>query len=543
MAKVQSLDDLPVKKKKKIRLNGKVKGKKRVQSSAVDTSNYVPIEGHIQDIEITDYTKRALKEYGTYVVSDRAVPDFRDGLKPSHRAILWSAFELGLHPNSPVKKAARTVGDAIGKYHPHGDTAAYGAMVTIANTAIPAIHGQGNWGSPLAPAAAQRYTEAKLSKFSALFLLDRNYLSVTQMIPNFSEDMKIPLHLPALLPTLLLFGSPTVPAYGVRAGNPTFSFKSVCKVVLDMLNGKTYTDAKLAKTLEVRYDYNCHVVTPEEDYVEMIATGKGTVVTRPVLEASWEEKRIYIKSFAPGGTAGSFDSAKSVAKQLNRITDLQGVSSACPENSKRNKNAGTMGVLYIITPVRGIKEDDFWALAEKIENMLTFKAPYALGITVRKEDRNDTRFHFLGYLNLLEQWVKYRVQLETRLIAKLIADADADLEIQEGYARVCTTEADLQKCIKIIRTAEDDEVKPKLKKAFKLTDRQVDAVLDLRLRRLGKMAISEVKNAIAELQERIACLQKEAKQPAARAAKDLKERVAKYLKNPDEKLLPHMIAD
>jgi topoisomerase-4 subunit A len=539
MAKVQSLDDMPSKKVKK---GIKIKKKKKL-SPAVDTSNYVPIEGHIQDIEITEYTKKALKEYGTYVVSDRAVPDYRDGLKPSHRAILWSAFELGLHPNAAVKKAARTVGDAIGKYHPHGDTAAYGAMVTIANTAIPAIHGQGNWGGPLAPAAAQRYTEAKLSKFSSLFLLDRNYLSVTPMIPNYSEDLVIPLHLPALLPTILLFGNPTAPAYGVRAGNPTFSFKSVVKVVLDMLKGKTYTDSKLAKTLEVRYDYNCHVVTPESVYEEMIETGKGNVVTRPVLEASWEEKRIYIKSFAPGGTSGSFDSIKSVAKQLQRITDLPGISSACPENSKRNKNAGTMGVLYIITPSRGIQEDAFWELAEKIETMLTFKANYALGITVRKEDRNNTGFYFVGYLNLLEQWVKYRVAMESRLISKLIADADSALEIQEGYARVCTTDADLQKCIKIIRTAEDSEVKPKLMKAFKLNERQVDAVLDLRLRRLGKMAISEVRAAISELEARIAELQKEAKAPALRAAKDLQERVAKYIKNPDEKLLPHMIAD
>lgn len=538
MAKV-SLDSI---KSRKIILRKK-KRKTQESTTTLDLSKCPHVEGTIVDMEVTDFTKDALFEYGSYVVQDRAIPDFRDGLKPSHRAILWSAFNLGLSYSSGVKKAARTVGDAIGKYHPHGDAACYGAMVTLANTAVPAIHGQGNWGTPLAPAAAMRYTEGKLSKFSTMFLMDRKYLSVTQMVPNYSEDAEQPLYLPALLPVILLFGNPTVPAYGVRAGNPSFSFRSVAKVTLNMLRGKTYTHKTLARDLDLRHFYGCNVVSDESEILTNLETGKGSIRYRPIIEASWEKKRIYIKSFAPGGTSGAFDSCSSIDKQFSKIQDFKGVSSISTENSKRNPNSGPLGVFYVITPVRGIKEDDFWLLVQQIEEKLTTKASYALGITVRRApDKGKTEFFYTDYLNLMEQWVRYRISLEARLIEKLIAEAESALEIQEGYSRVCASDADLQKCIKIIRTVDDAQLKPKLMKTFDLTERQADAVLELRLRRLGKLALTEVKATIAELKARIKELKSDAKNPQLRAAQDLEERVKAYLKTPDDKVQAHIIA-
>ena len=549
MAKVVELADMKRKPKRKIIIKRKKSTAPAVTGTAdsvlkalnVDTSKYVSIEGAITDVEATDYTKMALYEYGSYVVQDRAIPDYRDGLKPSHRAIMWAALTLGLTYSASVKKAARTVGDAIGKYHPHGDIACYGAMVTMANTAIPGIHGQGNWGSPLTNPAAMRYTEGKLSKFSTMFLTDKKYMAVTPMVPNFSEDAQQPLYLPALLPTILLFGNPTVPAYGVRAGNPTFSFKSVLKVTLDMLRGKVYDARKLAKTLEVRYSYGNHVISSDEEQYELISTGRGRTVTRPQIEASWDEKRIYIKSFCPGGNGGTFDNAKGVAKQLERITALPQVSSASAENSTRNKNSGPFGAYYIIVPTRGISEDGFWALAEKLEDMLVFKPTYALGITARSPIKGKTKFFYVDYMNLMEQWIKYRVKLESNLIAKQIEDAQHDLDIQLGYQRVCTSEADLQQCIKLIRTTEDSKLVATLMKAFDLSEIQAKAVLALQLRRLGKLALTEVKQEIARLRALLKQLNTESKNPALRAAEDLDARAKAYLKNPDEKVQQHML--
>lgn len=549
MAKVVELADMKRKPKRKIIIRRKKSAVPAVTGTAdavlralkVDTSKYVPIEGIVTDVEATDYTKMALYEYGSYVVQDRAIPDFRDGLKPSHRAIMWAALTLGLTYSAKVKKAARTVGDAIGKYHPHGDIACYGAMVTMANTAIPGIHGQGNWGSPLSNAAAMRYTEGKLSKFSTMFLTDRKYLSVTPMVQNFSEDALQPLYLPALLPTILLFGNPTVPAYGVRAGNPTFSFKSVLKVTLDMLRGKVYDHKKLAKTLEVRYVYGNHVISSDEDQYNLISTGRGRTVTRPQIEASWDDKRIYIKSFCPGGNGGTFDNVKGVAKQLEKIAALPQVSSASGENSTRNKNSGPFGAYYIIVPTRGISEDSFWELAEKLEDMLVFKPTYALGITARSPVKGKTQFFYTDYLNLMEQWIKYRIKLESNLIAKQIEDTSHALDIQLGYQRVCTSEADLQKCIKLIRTTEDSKLMPALMKAFDLNEHQAKAVLALQLRRLGKLALTEVKQEIASLREQLKQLKLDAKNPQMRAAEDLEARAKAYMKNPDEKIQRHML--
>ncbi len=130
------------------------------------------IEGSITDVDLHNIVEEQMRNYGAYVVENRAVPDFRDGLKPVHRAILWSMYELSLHHNKPYKKSARTVGEAIGRFHPHGDMSTYGAMVTLANTAPALVEGYGNFGDHIEGAASHRYTEARLSKFSDA-VLDR----------------------------------------------------------------------------------------------------------------------------------------------------------------------------------------------------------------------------------------------------------------------------------------------------------------------------------------------------------------------------------
>uniref|UniRef100_A0AB39CDY9 DNA gyrase/topoisomerase IV subunit A n=1 Tax=Pseudomonas phage HRDY3 TaxID=3236930 RepID=A0AB39CDY9_9VIRU len=249
---------------------------------------------------INEFSDAALHIYGSYVVEDRAVPDFRDGLKPVHRAVLWALDGLKLHSTGGFKKSARTVGDAIGKYHPHGDSACYGAMVTIANSNPPLVWGQGGWGKPDGTSAsAYRYTEAKKSKFADMFLLDSQYLKVVPMEPNFSNDEKLPLYLPALLPTLFFLTSTPPPAYGVKVGNPAFSVASVSKVVIDMLNGKEYTPKKLAAALKIVHPFGCIDVSSDEQIEELMATGKGSVQYMPLVDYDVAKRTIRIKSSAP----------------------------------------------------------------------------------------------------------------------------------------------------------------------------------------------------------------------------------------------------
>lgn len=520
-SKVIAADDLPTKKKKK---------KSEVDVVSTGTSLYPMLgqdESLIRDENLADYTRRALFQYGSYVVEDRAIADYRDGLKPVHRALLWSLSDLGLRPGGAFKKSARTVGDALGKYHPHGDAACYGAMVTIANTVPPAVAGQGNWGDPVAPAAAMRYTEAKMSKFSGSFLLDPDYLEVTPMVDNFSNDMKIPLYLPALLPYMLFNGSVPAPAYGVKCGNPSFSFTSVAKVVCDMLNGKEYSAKKLADTLKVNHEYGCLNVSSDEDYLALMSTGRGKITYEPQMKIDEKTKTITIQTYVPGGMSNN----ATITKKLEKIAEWSGVVSASNASSKKNKDAGPWGAAFAIK-CRG-SDDQIYELATKIQREVTSAINYSLGVTVRRADASN-KFMYLSYVNYFKAWIAYRIKLETAMLKNKLAKAEKALYLQEVYLWAVDNMKQLLAALPKALTAEDPD--KMLAKLCKIPQEDAKIILDRQVRKLAKLERSGLLAKIKEIKAEIAEYKSGLKAPGKYAAASTTAKVKAYLKSPDDKL-------
>lgn len=519
-SKAVAADDLPKKKKKK----------GEVVETATGTSLYPMIgqdESLIRDENLADYTRRALFQYGSYVVEDRAIADYRDGLKPVHRALLWSLSDLGLRPGGAFKKAARTVGDALGKYHPHGDAACYGAMVTIANTVPPAVAGQGNWGDPVAPAAAMRYTEAKMSKFAGSFMLDPDYLEVTPMVDNFSNDMKIPLYLPALLPYMLFNGSVPAPAYGVKCGNPSFSFTSVAKVVCDMLNGKEYSAKKLADTLKVNHEYGCLDVSSDEDFLALMSTGRGKVTYEPQMKIDEKTKTITIQTYVPGGMSNN----ATITKKLEKIAEWPGVVSASNASSKKNKDAGPWGAAFAIK-CRG-SEDQLYELATKVQREVTSAINYSLGVTVRRADASN-KFMYLSYVNYFKAWVAYRIKLEIAMLKNKMAKAEKALHLQEVYLWAVDNMDKLLKALPKVLVAADPDAA--LAKACKIPVDDAKIILDRQVRKLAKLERAGLVAKIKEIKAEIAEYKGGLKEPGKYAANGTAAKVKAYLKSPDDKL-------
>lgn len=506
------------------------KRSKKQKAVVLDGRSRFPMKNQPEETIIdrgaAKFSEDALRLYGSYVVEDRAVPDFRDGLKPVHRSLLWSLNDLSLRPTSGYKKSARTVGDTIGKYHPHGDGAAYGAMVTIANTMPPAVDGQGNWGTPVNSAAAMRYTEARMSKFTHLFMLDPKYLEVVPKIANFSGDAEIPLYLPALLPYALFNGNVPAPAYGVKAGNPSFSFKSVAKVVIAMLKGKELNAKKLAKVLEIQHAFGCEDVTEPEAFEEMLSTGKGAITYRPMMEIDFDKRTVHLRSFVPAGLS----STAAIDSTLAKIISIDGVKKAFSKQGKKTKGSGPYGAMFVVQ-CQKVDDDRFNAILDKVERLVTNTVNYRLGITIRKVD-DANAFKYLDYPTFFAQWVKYRIGLETKLIKHLIAKAERDLHVNEVYLFAVENMDAILKALPKVLTAKDPDAT--LAKILSIPVEDATIILDRKVRQLAKMEAAALKEKINQIKQDLKQLAKDLKAPGERAANDTLDRVKKYLKNPDK---------
>jgi topoisomerase-4 subunit A len=479
----------------------------------------------IRDQGIEAFTRQALFEYGSYVVESRAVPDYRDGLKPVHRSLMWSLAGLGLRPNAAYKKAARTVGDTIGKYHPHGDQACYGAMVTIANTMPPVVDGQGNWGSPINNAAHMRYTEARMSKFAHLFMLDPQYLKVVPKIPNYSGDDTIPLYLPALLPFILFLGGPPVPAYGVAAGNPSFSLPSVAKVVATMLRGQEMDSKELAKIMRVEHAYGCQCISDKKTLREVLKTGRGSLQYQPEVVGLEKQKQINIRSFSPG----KLSSKNSADNTLNKLALLDGVKRAYSKQGKKSKGSGPYGALYVVE-TKGLKGEAFEKLVEKVRKEVTSSVSVRLGVTIRKAN-DPNEFRYWNFVQFLKNWIKYRIALELRLIKSLIVEVERELHLNEVYLFAVQNMEKLLKALPKVLVADDPN--EALAKILQIPVEDAILILDRKVRQLARLEEAGLIATIKKLKAELAGLKKDQKEPGERAARVNDERLATFLKNPD----------
>lgn len=440
----------------------------------------------------------------------RAVSDFRDGLKPVHRCILWALYGLGLKDTGPFKKAARTVGEVLGKYHPHGDASTYDAMVGIAgtkndkgewasrNTPVPLIEGFGNWGDNIDPPAAYRYTEARLSPFACQIMLDPVYLAVTDYVPNFSGDDRVPLVLPVKLPVLLLNGSVSI-AFGISAECPSFATKGIVDLVVQCLEGVKITPQLCLKHLHFNFAFGGECVSDNKTKLEFFKHGKGSIAFRPSLKIDESKRIISLVSAAPGLVSKT--SWNTLSKNLLALREIHSVSDVTDKS----------GFCFEITYMRGLKADEVLPIVEK---EITRVQSYDIGVTHRQ--LKGVSFKRTTVSEIIHDWCEWRITMESKVLQYLIS-----LEEKKLLRLHLTLKAVLNLDV-IIASLKVPDSNAFLVKKLKITAEEADVILDLKVRQLKSLEASKLKLAIKEADNCIKKFQQELKNPAARIARDLK---------------------
>jgi topoisomerase IV subunit A len=438
----------------------------------------------IEQVSMKQYTEKAYLDYSMYVILDRALPHVGDGLKPVQRRIVYAMSELGLKASAKFKKSARTVGDVIGKFHPHGDSAAYEAMVLMAQNfsyRYPLVDGQGNWGSPDDPKsfAAMRYTESRLTAYADVLLGELGQ-GTADWVPNFDGTMDEPSVLPAQVPNVLLNGTTGI-AVGMATDIPPHNLREVVSATIRMLDAPKTTVAELCEHIQgPDFPTEAEIITPREDIVRLYETGRGGLRMRAVWEV--ENGDIVINAL-PHQVSGSKVleqiAAQMQAKKLPMVADLRDESDH--ENPTR---------LVIIPRSNRV---DVEAVMSHLFASTDLERSYRVNLNMIGIDgRPGVR----GLDRILKEWLQYRTETVRRRLEYRLEKVQRRLHILEGYL---VAYLNIDEVIHIIRT--EDKPKIALMERFGITEIQADAVLDLKLRNLAKLEEMIIRGEQDELAE------------------------------------------
>lgn len=432
---------------------------------------------------VAEFTEQAYLNYAMYVIMDRALPHVADGLKPVQRRIVFAMSELGLKNSGKPKKSARTVGDVLGKYHPHGDSACYEAMVLMAQPfsyRYPLVEGQGNWGSPDDPKsfAAMRYTEAKLSAYSEL-LLNELGQGTTEWQDNFDGSLQEPVTLPARLPNILLNGTMGI-AVGMATDIPPHNLREVVKGTIALLKNPNLTDEKLASYIPgPDLPTRAEIISSPEDLLKIQMTGRGSYRARAVYHVEKGEIVITDLPYQVSGAKVIAQIAEQMqAKKLPLVTDLRDESDH--ENPTR-----------IVIILRSNRVD---ADAVMSHLFATTRLESSFSVNLNMIGLNG-RPQVKSIRTILLEWLEYRQQTVRRRLSYALEKIEKRLHILGG---LLIAYLDIDTVIRIIR--EEDHPRAELMAHFGLSEIQADAILDLKLRHLAKLEEMEIRREQAELE-------------------------------------------
>lgn len=441
--------------------------------------------GQVEQRQIVDEMKEAYLNYAMSVIVTRALPDVRDGLKPVHRRILYAMWDLGLKHNAKFRKSATVVGEVLGKYHPHGDTAVYDAMVRMAqdfSLRYPLVHGQGNFGSMDGDgAAAMRYTEAKLSAISEELLFDIEKDTVN-FRPNYDGSRKEPTVLPAKLPNLLLFGSLGI-AVGMATNIPPHNLNEIVDAVNHLIDNPDATVDDLLEFVKGPDFPTGGTIYNIKEIKRAYATGKGSIVTRAkteIVEAKGGRFDIIVTEIPYLVNKASL--LEKIA-QLVKDKKIDGVKDLRDE-SDRN------GVRVVIE----LKKD---AYPQKVLNSLfkltQLQDTFHVNMVALVDGIQPELMTLKG---ILKEYIKHRDEVVTRRTEYDLAKARDRAHILEGL-KIANDNIDA--VIKLIRASKDkDEAKAGLMKKFKLSERQAVAILEMRLQNLANLERMKIENELNE---------------------------------------------
>lgn len=428
------------------------------------------------------FTEKAYLDYSMYVILDRALPHIGDGLKPVQRRIIYAMSELGLAATAKYKKAARTVGDVLGKFHPHGDTACYEAMVLMAQPfsyRYPLIDGQGNWGAPDDPKsfAAMRYTEARLSRFAEIFLAELGQGTV-DWTPNFDGTLEEPRVLPARLPHVLLNGVTGI-AVGMATDIPPHNVRELAAACVQLLQDPKTTVKQLCKYVKgPDFTTEAEIITPHGEIMEMYKTGTGSIRLRARYEI--EDGEVVITAL-PHHVSGS-KVLEQIASQMN-AKKLPMVDDLRDESDHENPTR------LVIVPRSNRVDTD--ALMSHLFATTDLERTYRVNMNMIGLDG---RPRVKNLHELLTEWLTFRKQTVKRRLQFRLDKVKKRLHILEG---LLVAYLNIDEVIAIIRR--EDNPKPVLMKRFKLSDEQATAILDIRLRQLAKLEEMKIRAEQKEL--------------------------------------------
>jgi len=436
----------------------------------------------IEQQPLTEFTEKAYLDYSMYVILDRALPHIADGLKPVQRRIVYAMSELGLKATAKYKKSARTVGDVLGKFHPHGDSACYEAMVLMAQPfsyRYPFVDGQGNWGSPDDPKsfAAMRYTEARLSPYADV-LLGELLQGTVDWADNFDGTLQEPSLLPARLPNILLNGATGI-AVGMASDILPHNLKEVANACIHLLDNPDADLAALRQYVQgPDFPTNAEIITPQEAITTMYETGHGSVKMRAIYQ---QEKNNIVITALPYQVSGARVieqiALQMQQKKLPMVEDLRDESDhehptrlVIIPRSNRIDSEGLMSHLFATTDLERSYRVNF--------NMIGL----------------DGRPKVKGLLTILTEWLTYRITTVTKRLIFRLEKVLERIHVLEG---LLIAYLNIDEVIAIIR--EHEHPKQGLIARFNLTERQAEAILEMKLRHLAKLEEFKIRGELDEL--------------------------------------------
>ncbi|MDD3517295.1 MAG: DNA topoisomerase IV subunit A [Chromatiales bacterium] len=436
----------------------------------------------IERLPLKTFTEKAYLDYSMYVILDRALPHVGDGLKPVQRRIIYAMSELGLSALSKHKKSARTVGDVLGKYHPHGDMACYEAMVLMAQPfsyRYPFVDGQGNWGSPDDPKsfAAMRYTEARLSPYAQVLLSELEQGTV-DWAPNFDGTLEEPKLLPARLPNVLLNGATGI-AVGMATDIPPHNLREVAAACVRLLEDPGVgVDALCEHVQGPDFPTEAEIVTPRADLVDLYRTGNGSLRLR----ARWEQENGDVVITALPYQVSGAKVLEQIAQQMNNkklpmVEDL------------RDESDHEHPTRLVITPRSNRVDVD--GLMNHLFATTDLERSYRVNLNIIGLDG---RPQVKDLRTLLGEWLSFRIETVRRRLQWRLDKVEKRLHILEG---LLIAFLNIDEVIAIIRN--NDEPKPVLMERFDLSDVQAEAILELKLRHLAKLEEMKIRGEQDEL--------------------------------------------
>ncbi|PVZ63909.1 DNA topoisomerase IV subunit A [Pelagibaculum spongiae] len=438
----------------------------------------------VEQLPLRQFTEKAYLDYSMYVILDRALPHIGDGLKPVQRRIVYAMSELGLKSTAKYKKSARTVGDVLGKFHPHGDSACYEAMVLMAQPfsyRYPLVDGQGNWGSPDDPKsfAAMRYTESRLTAYAQSLLSELGQGTV-DWEPNFDGTLNEPCVLPAQLPNILLNGTTGI-AVGMATDIPPHNLREVAAAAVHLLEKPKSELADLMQYLPAPdLPTKAEIITPKADLEKIYRTGHGSYKMRAVFQI--EDGEIVISALpyqvSPAKIIEQI-AAQMQAKKLPLVADL------------RDEGDHESPIRIVVIPKSN--RVDFDALMNHLYATTDLEKNFRVNMNLVGLNG---RPRVMGLVEMLGEWLEFREHTVRRRLNHRLSKVNDRLEVLNG---LLIAYLNLDEVIEIIR--QEDDPKTVLMERFELTARQADAILDLKLRQLAKLEEQKLRGEQSDLEK------------------------------------------